>query len=612
MASQNNRITVSELDFDQIKTNLKTYLQGQSEFTDYNFEGSGLSVLLDVLSLNTHYNSLYKNLAVNEMFLDSAVKRNSVVSRARELGYMPYSASCSNAVVNVSVTNTTSFPTILNLPKHSTFTTNVNGMTYTFYTTETNSVVYNNGYFFNNISIKEGTPLSFKYVAADGMRYIIPNANADLSTLTVRIQDTAGSSNFVNYYKADTIVNITGADKVFFVKEIDNKLYEIQFGDDIIGKAIANGNVINIEYFVSSLSAPNGARQFTYTGESLAGGAIVVTTVDASSGGSDVESIDSIKYNAPKGWASQNRAVTPDDYKTLIYNNFPEAQSVSVWGGEDNTPPVYGKAFICIKPKSGDVISDTQKAYIASNILQSRKVVSITPEFVDPEYLRIGLNVTVYYNEQSTSRSAADIKTLVQQNILSYNDTDLQTFDSVFRFSKLGRIIDNSEPSIVNNISKIIIRRSITPKYNTSAEYNINLINPIYSEQVPEQAVSSTGFYIYGQPQIHYLQDDGYGNIQLYHKVTSGTETTVKIVDPTIGTVNYTTGVINVKNLNIVSIVGTRLDLIIKPESSDVVSAYTQIAEIDTDNLVINVISDKTSSGDLGGGLNYVFTSTAK
>lgn len=612
MASQNNRITVSELDFDQIKTNLKAYLQGQSEFTDYNFEGSGLSVLLDVLSLNTHYNSLYKNLAVNEMFLDSAVKRNSVVSRARELGYMPYSATCAKAVVDITVSNTTSFPTVLNLPKHSTFTTNVNGMTYTFYTTETNSVVYNNGYFFNDIEIKEGTPLSFKYVAADGSRYVIPNANADLSTLTVRIQDSVGSSNYVNYYKADSIVNVTATDKVFFVKEIDNRLYEIQFGDDIIGQSVPSGSIINLDYFVSSLSAPNGAKQFTYTGESLAGGAIVVNTVTAAYSGSDVESIDSIKYNAPKSWAAQNRAVTPDDYKTLIYNNFPEAQSVSVWGGEDNTPPVYGKTFICIKPKSGDVISDTQKAYIATDILQSRKVVSITPEFVDPEYLRLGLNVTVYYNEQNTARSAADIKTLVQQNILNFNDTDLQTFDSVFRFSKLGRIIDNSEPSVVNSITNVTIRRSVTPKYNTYAEYSINLINPIYTEGVPEQAVSSTGFYIYGQPQVHYLQDDGFGNIQLYHKVTSGTETTIKIADPSIGTVSYETGKINIKNLNIVSIVGTKLDLIIKPESSDVVSAYTQIVQIDPDNLNITIISDKTSAGDLGGGLNYVFTSTAK
>ena len=614
MAQESKRIQVSELDFDQIKANLKTFLRGQAEFSDYDFEGSGLSVLLDILAYNTHYNALYQNFTVNEMFLDSAGKRNSVVSRAKELGYTPYSATCPEAIVDVTVSTPSSFPDTLILPKNSSFTTTVDKTTYTFYTTDAITISANPGYTFTDVVIKEGTPLTFKYTVADGTRYMVPNENVDMSTLSIRVQDTSQSTIFNTYVRADSIINVTGSDRVYFVKEIENQLYEIKFGDGLLGQALSNGNVVHMEYFVTNKTAANGAKQFTYTGPTLIGGSVIVTLKNAAYRGSDLESIASIKFNAPKSYTAQNRAVTADDYQSVIYNKFPDAQTVSVWGGEDNIPPVYGKAFICIKPKDTDTLSPAQRKEIIQNILNPRNVVSITPELIDPEYINIVLNTTVYYNTRDTVRSGDEISSLVSATILNYNETDLQKFDGVFRFSKLSRLIDTTELSIVSNISTLKLHVTLTPKYNSLAQYIINIINPIYTEHVAEDAISSTGFYIDGSTDVHYLQDDGIGSIQLFKhslsEIDGGSTTNHIIVDPAIGVVDYGTGYINIQGLNITSLADNTLEIIIKPQSNDVVSAFHQIARIDPIALTITAIPDNTSSGDLRAGQNYVFTSS--
>ena len=616
MANDSKRIQVSELDFDQIKSNLKTYLRGQAEFTDYDFEGSGLSVLLDVLAYNTHYNALYQNFTVNEMFLDSAGKRNSVVSRAKELGYTPYSATCSEAIIDLTVSSPTSFDASLTLPKNASFITTVDNKTYTFYTTDAITIPYDAGYKFSDVTIKEGTPVTFKYTAADGARYMVPNSNADMKTLVVRVQESAQSTVFHTYTRSDSILNITGSDRAYFVKEIENQLYELKFGDGFIGMELSNGNVVHLEYFVTNAASTNGAKQFTYTGPTLAGGTAIITLKNAAYKGADIESVASIKFNAPKAYTAQNRAVTADDYQSLIYNNFPAAQSVAVWGGEDNVPPVYGKTFICVKPQGADVLSIVQKNEIIKDILGSRNVVSITPEIIDPEYINIALTTTVYYNDRETPRSPSEISSLVSSTILDYNENDLQKFDGVFRFSKLSRLIDNTEPAIVNNISTIILHVSLTPRFNIYAEYIVNIINPIYTEHVAENAVSSHGFYIPNSTEIHYLQDDGIGNIQLFRHNNSelgmqaGNTTNHIVVNPTIGTVDYATGYIKIQNLNITALAESEFHLIIKPQSNDVVSAFHQIARIEPSRMTITAIPDTTSNGNLRAGQNYVFTSS--
>ena len=614
MAIDSKRIQVSELDFDQIKNNLKNFMKGQSQFTDYDFEGSGLSVLLDVLAYNTHYNALYTNLAVNEMFLDSASKRASVVSLAKSLGYTPQSAISARAVVNMAVNNPNQTPAALTLPQYSPFNTTINGINYIFYTAGEVTIIPVNGFYnFTNLEIIQGTPLSFKYTVADGQKYIIPNTGADLSTLKVRVQESPASDNFTTFTAASSLVEMASDSNVYFSKEIDGGLFEVVFGDGVISTGLTNGNVVHLDYFVSKGSEANGARSFSYNGSNLIGGSTVVTTISIASGGAEPESIDSIKYNAPRLYAAQNRAVTPDDYKALIYGAFPYIQSVSVWGGEDNNPPVYGRTYICARPTGASKLTLQQKSDLTTSLLASRSVVSITPIIVDPEFLNIALDVTVYFNDRKTTRTASQIETLVTDTIFRYDDANLQRFDGVFKYSQLSRLIDTAEPAIVSNITTVVMRRKVAPRYNVSAEYTLNLINPIFTAGVPEGAITSTGFYIRGSEELHFLQDDGQGYIQLYYNIASNTtsNTSTKfIVNPKIGTVDYANGVMNIKNLTITSLGDVDWEITFKPQSNDIVSAYTQIAEIARDHLTVTAIIDKTANGDLRAGRNYTFTSS--
>lgn len=608
MATNNKRIQVAELDFDSIKDNLKTFLQGQTEFQDYDFEGSGLSVLLDVLAYNTHYNGVYTNLAVNEMFLDSASKRASVVSLAKMLGYTPRTAKCATAVVNATVTSPQTLPEVATIPANQPFSTKIDGITYTFYNIGSTSVIKTaNSYVFENLTLREGTPLQYKYTVAAGQRYIIPNANVDSDTISVQVQETSTSDVYETYTLSTKITDINSVNKIYFLKEIDDGLLEITFGDGVIGRALDNGNVVTITYYISSLDAPNNASTFTYNGDSILGSSLSVVTVAAASGGAEPEDLTSIKFNAPRMYAAQNRAVTPDDYKAIIYSEFPEAKSVSVWGGEDNTPPVYGKTFICVRPRDAIKLTTQQKDFIVNNILNSKSVVSITPEIQDPEYFNIRVTSFVHYNPKETNKTPSEIETLVKQAIMDYNDVELERFDSVLRFSKLTRIIDEADPSIINNISRIMINHPHTPVYNVSTQYVFNLINPISQDGGKQGEVfASSGFYVPNSTRVHYLDDDANGNIRLYY-LNSNSEKVV--VDFRIGTIDYEAGLIVVRNLTITALEDPTFNWQVKPESYDVVSALNQIVQIDPSLLRVTAIADNTANGDLGAGYNYTFNS---
>jgi hypothetical protein len=609
MATNNKRIQVSELDFDTIKENLKTFLRGQSEFSDYDFEGSGLSVLLDVLAYNTHYNALYTNLSVNELFLDSASKRASVVSLAKMLGYVPRSAKCATAIINATISSPTSSPDVVTLPANQPFTTSIDGESYTFYNRGAQTVARspNGTYTFSNLIITEGTPLQFKYTVAPGVRFIVPNANIDIDTITVSVQETSSSDIFVNYTRADKITDVTFNTKAYFIKEIDDGLYEIQFGNGVIGQSLDNGNVVTIDYFVSSLTAPNTSFSFVYGGATLLGSNLAITTIAKASGGSEPEDIDSIKFNAPRLYAAQNRAVTPDDYKAIILSQYSDAQSVVAWGGEDNTPPIYGKTFICVKPKDAFKLTQSQKDFIKNNILESKSVVSIIPEIIDPEFFNVKLTSFVYYNGRETTKTSSQIETIVKQAILKYSEDDLERFDGVLRFSKLNRIIDEADPSIVNSTTRIMITREFEPAYNLSSEYKLNLINPISQDGGSQGDVfSSTGFYIPNNQIIHYLDDDSKGNVRLYY---IGSNFEKVIVNPSIGTINYSAGIVVIRNLIITSLAEGIFEFKIKPESYDVVSALNQIVRIDPNLLSVSAIVDDTIIGDTQAGYNYKFNS---
>jgi hypothetical protein len=609
VTTKNKRIQVGDLDFDQIKSNIKSYLKGQDEFSDYDFEGSALSTLVDVLAYNTHYNAIYTNLAVNESFLDSASKRASVVSLAKSLGYTPRSARCPRATITATLGGADPAATTASLPIEQPFSTVVNGKTYNFFNTASQTVsrAINGNFVFTDVELIQGTKISHRYTYGTGQRFLIQNENCDTSTLTVRVQPNAASDQSYVYTQASTILDINEESRIYFIKEIEGGLYEITFGDDILGRQLEEGNVISITYYVSDLDEANYAKTFTYNGATLLSGTVSCTAISSATGGAAPEDIDSIKHNAPRMYAAQNRAVTPDDYKALIYTLYPEARSVTVWGGENNSPPVYGKTYICVKPEGALKLTQTQKDYINNNILQQRNIVTITPELVDPEYFNIKVTSFVYYDPRQTTKTALEIANQVKQEIFNYDETTLAKFDSMLRYSKLVRLIDDADPAITNNITRVMVRRQFSPAYNISAEYKLTLINPISQDGGKQGKVfSSTGFYIPNSTRIHFLDDDSAGNVRLYY-VNEQQEQV--FVNKTIGTIDYEAGQVVVRNLTITKLDGPVFEMQVKPESYDVVCALNQIVTIDRDLIEIRAIADQTAAGDLQAGFNYDFNS---
>jgi hypothetical protein len=603
----NKRIRVTELDFDQIKSNFKNYLKGQTEFQDYDFEGSGVSVLLDILAYNTHYNAMYANLAMNEAFLDSASKRNNVVSHAKSLGYTPISAKSALATVNITVINPIDAPASLTLAAQSQFTTSINKVDYNFYNRNAISISPVNGtYTFTNVVITEGTPLRFQYIANMGSTYIIPNAGVDLSTLTVRVQDTTSTAGYVLFTRSEDLTLVGQDDTAFFVKEIDNELYEVYFGDGITGRAVVPGNVVTIDYFVSNKEAPNNAKAFSFNGN-IGGGTVVVTTTSMAQGGSSIESIDSIKFNAPRNYAAQNRAVTAEDYKVILPTLYPNIESVNVWGGEEADPPQYGKVFISIKPKSGETLTTSTKEIIKNSILRKKNIVSISPELVDPDFLYINLTTSVYYNPLQTEKNTDTLKTLINNVINKYDNDDLRKFGGMFRFSKLSRLVDATDNSITSNITNVRMSKVIAPNFNSKAKYNILFNNPIYNSGSPEEAIKSSPFVVTSTDQPVYIDDDGVGNLRLFYY--TGTNTKV-FINKTLGTVNYTTGKLVINDFVILSATDNIITFNCVPDSNDVVSVRNQIVAINQTNTKISVIVDTVASGQFTGGTNYIFSSS--
>ena len=608
----NKRVLVTDLDFDQIKSNLKNFMKGQDQFSDYDFEGSGISVLLDLLAYNTHYNAMYANLAMNEAFLDSASKRSNVVSHAKALGYTPTSCRSSVATINLTVLNPVGTdglpPASITLPALSQFTTSVDGVTYAFYNRSAYTITPddNGDYIFQNIPIYEGTPLRHSYQAVDGARYIIPNTGCDLSTLTVRVQDTTATTGYVYFSLGDNFATIKSDDTVYFVSEIENELYEVYFGDGKVGRAIIPGNMVTLDYFVCNKDAPNNAKSFTFTG-SIGNGTPVVSTVSMAQGGSDIESIDSIKLHAPKNYSAQNRAVTAEDYKVILPQIYPNIESVNVWGGDEASPPQYGKVFISIKPKSGETLTTATKEIIKNNILRNKNIVSITPEIIDPDYLYVSIACSVFYNPLQTEKNPETIRTLVLDTINTYDTTDLRRFGGVFRFSKLSRLIDTTEQSITSNISNVRMSKVFYPSISQKKKYIITFNNPIYNEGVAEEAVISTAFRIADQDNDVYIDDDGLGVLRLFYY--TGTKTKV-FLNKSVGTVDYTNGTITINDFIVESAPNSAITLHCVPDSHDVVSVRNQIVAIKLENTKVEVVVDTVASGQYTGGTNYNFRSS--
>ena len=589
----NNKINVSDLDFDLIKTNLKEFLKSQDQFTDYDFEGSGLNVLLDVLAYNTHYNAMYTNLAVNEMFLDSASKRDSVVSIANNYGYLPVSRTCAYANISMTVPVGSNTSATLSLPKYSPFTSTISGVEYTFYTILETIGIRNEAlsrYEFSSIDLYEGKPVIERFNYLDGTKIVLQNKNIDVSTIKVSIKNPT-SLNTTAYKYSENIITLTSTSEVFFVREIENEQYHIYFGKDNLGKEPEIGSVITIEYIVTNGPAANGIKLFTYTGTDY-GNQPTITILKAAAGGREAETIDEIKYNVSHKYKVQDRAVTSQDYVDIVRANYPDIDAINCWGGDTMNPPIYGKVYICIKPQSSLFLTLSDKNSIIEDIIKPKAMLGIFPTLVDPIYNTIQVETTAFYNPNLTNKSSSQIEQAVRQAIVSYNDTYLQKFDGALRYSRLIRAIDDADTSIINNITTVTLRRIVDVVFNLSTSYTVQLNNKIYKSGVAEEAVMTTGFYINDGTTAYYIDDDGAGNLRLfYYNVLDYTKV---FVNSSIGTVNYDTGELKVNSLFVSGLSGSDFEFIIKTQSNDIVGLHNQIVNIDPAYLKINVVQETT------------------
>jgi len=609
-----NKFVVSDLDFDAIKLNLKAFLQDQPEFSDYNFEGSGFAVLLDTLAYNTHYLGFNANMVANEMYLDSADIRKNVVSLAKMLGYTPSSAKSPTAVVDITLNNATG--STVTMDKGTSFSANIDNTEYNFVTNEDIAMSPQDGvYKFQNVTLYEGTLVNFKYTVDStdvDQRFIIPNINADTSTLKVTVQTSISDTTQEVYTLATGLKSLNDTSKAYFLSETDTGKFEVYFGDGILGKKLADGNIVILEYIVSNLEVANGTANFTAKGSVGGFSDVTVVTKSAAQGGSVAETKESIRFNAPLQYTSQDRAVTTTDYETLTKSIFPNATSISAWGGEDDETPVYGVVKIAVKGKSGVPLTNATKLDIVTK-LKSYNVASVRPEIVDPIITSIILVVNAKYDKKSTAKTADTLKSEIVDAITDYNTNTLTAFDGVFRFSKLMGIIDNVDNSILSNITTVKIRKDFTPTLSSSTKYDIYFRNAIYNPHSGHESVlSSTGFKISGNNNEMFLDDDGKGNVRLFYLV-SGIKT---VENATQGTIDYETGQITLNSLDVASVsnirgsASSKIEIEVSPKSNDVVPVRDQILEIDVGNSIVNVNEDTFVGGSSEAGVGYTTSSS--
>ena len=616
-----NKLTVSDLDFDSIKTNLKTFLQSQSEFQDYNFEGSGFSILLDLLAYNTHYLGFNANMLANEMYLDSADVRKNIVSLAKMLGYTPTSPKSPTATVDILMNNIPATVATITMVKGTAFTTSVDGETYQFVTNAIHTLAPTSGvYKFSNIPLYEGTLVTFKYTTDStdvDQRFVIPSVSADTSTLKVSVQNSASDTTTSTYTLATGITSINATSKVYFLQEMEDGKFEVYFGDDVLGNKLDDGNIVILEYIISNKDEANGASSFTLSGSVGGYSDVTLTTVSSAQGGAEAQTKESIRYNAPLQYSAQDRAVTTGDYETIVQSLYPNAQSVSAWGGEDDETPVYGVVKIAIKAASGSTLTNTTKTNLVTQ-LKKYNVASVRPEIVDPETTSIIITTNVKFDQNSANKTADTIKSDVLTTLTNYNTNTLTQFDGVFRYSKVTGLIDNADTSILSNITTLKIRKDFTPTLTSSTKYNVYFRNSLHNPHSGHNTAAggileSSGFKVSGDSStVFYLDDDGVGNVRRYS--FSGATRVYTASDQ--GTIDYATGAITINSLSVLSIenirgaASSKIELTVVPSSNDVVPVRDQILEIDTANSSITVTADTFVGGSADAGVGYTTTSS--
>jgi len=627
-------VNFSNVDFDEIKESIKDYLRANSNFTDYDFEGSNLSAIVDTLAYNTYISSYNANMITNEVFIDSATLRENVVSLARNIGYVPRSRKAAVADISFSVdaSNTTAVTLTLKAGVVLTTADQFGGNSYTFTIPEDITVpVTSTGVaFFTNIKVYEGTFINQTFTASSrnpNQRYILPNAGIDADLIRVIVKDNESSTVKDKYSRFSSLFGVDASTMLFFLQEIENERYEIMFGDGVFGKKIEEPNFVEVSYIVSNGSEANGLSNFSYSGrlvgndgQSVTSGVSLVFTNSPSSGGSAIESIESIKKYAPQIYASQNRAVTAADFEALVPRIYAEAESVSAYGGEELVPPAYGKVFISVKPYNGVFLSRTVKENI-NRELRKYSCAGIITEILDLKYLYVETESTVYY-DTSRAASSAGIKNVVLDNLVKYSDSSqLNKFGARFKYSKYLGVVDNSESAITSNITTVFMRRDMEPSLNTFGEYEICYGNQFHIKNTNGYNIKSSGFFVSGISDCVYLGDLPNSDMK------TGTVFLFKLASPTqpvvvkrgIGIIDYIHGEIKLNPINIISTKLTRgvpgaevplIQISACPFSNDVIGLQDLYLQLDTSNSIVTMIPDEISSGTNTSGSSYKVTSS--
>ena len=590
-------VRISELDFDQIKSNLKDFLRSQDEFNSYDFEASGLNVLIELLAYNTHYDAYMANQIHNEAFLDSAIKRESVVSKAKHLSYTPRSARSATAIVDITVNSPAGSPNFLTLDRYTPFYTSIDGRSYSFVNVNAITIQPVSGiYTFTDVELKEGMPYSYSFnVVSPGPaeKYTIPNDNVDTSTIRVTVQNSSTDTTTTVYSLVEDITTVNNTSNVYYLEENISGKYDIYFGDGVLGKQLAAGNIVRIEYLITNTTLANVSSNFNQTfvlSGSIQGNTNVSINVSQNStGGAAKETIEEIKFNAPRNYIAQSRAVTPDDYSVSIQSNVGNIESVAIWGGEDNDPPIYGKVFVSLKPFSGYEISNSTKDSIKRNILKARNVVSVIPEFVDPDYVWLTLEAQIRYRPSMTTKSSSQIIDLARIAVQNYFATDLQKFNSDFVLSRASAAIDAADPSIYGSQLVVKTQKRIEPLLNALQTFTLNFLTRIHPAEI-----ETTRFYVYhnnvltpariiDSPDEMPPNYDGTGTLRLIN-ADSG-----DILINNIGSVNYPTGIVTISNLEIAGFYDDQPDIRITASvqefSSDINVSRNNILVLDNSTL---------------------------
>ena len=624
-------VNFTNLDFDQIKSSIREYLRANSNFTDYDFEGSNLSTLIDVLAYNTYISSYNANMISNEVFIDSATLRENVVSLARNIGYVPHSRSASRANISFFVDTTafTTSPITLTLKSGVVCTTSTSfgNQNFSFIIAQDITVPVVNGIaLFENVDIYEGTFVVNNFTVDannPNQRFILDNANIDIDSINVFVRDTQSSTIRRTFKLSKNLFEINSDSKIFFIQEIEDQRYELIFGDGIFGQKLENLNYIEVSYNITNGESGNGISSFNFNGRIVDNNGRVVTTGislistnSQSQNGREIESVESIKKYAPRKYSSQNRAVTATDYETIIPTIYPEAESISVFGGEDLNPPKYGRVFISIKPINGPFVSNQVKNNIESS-LRRYSVAGIVPEIIDLKYLYIETDTTAYYNSNFTY-DPNFIKDTIFSNIRRYSDSnEMNKYGARFKYSKYLKVIDDSDIAVTSNITKIVMRRDLRVELNKFADYEICYGNEFYVKNLNGYNVKSSGFKIAGIDSVLYFSDlpnsDGLtGSIFLF-RLPSSTQPVV--VRKNVGTIDYVKGEIRLFPININSTLKTSfnqpiIEISVVPKSNDVIGLQDLYLQLDINNSVLNILSDEISSGSDISGSTYKFTSS--